>query len=127
MEQCLLRMATDISAAYGCTCNKTYGDEPGNGAPAVVNDAELSSLAQHSVEKVAPEALQGAQPAWLASEAFGEYCLKFPCVFAFVGIADRDRGYGAAHHNRHFDFDEGVLPLGVKATVQFAADFLQST
>lgn len=124
LEDSLTRLAESIAEGYGCTAKKTYGDQPGSGAPAVVNDPVLSQLAEKAIQKIAPQAFQGPQPPWMASEAFGEYCLRFPCVFAFLGIANQKEGYGAPHHNQHFDFNESVLHLGVEATVQFAVDFL---
>lgn len=124
LEKNVTMRANNIAAAYGCSCEKTYGDGSGHGAPAVFNDFNLSAIATRALNKILPESQKGPQPMWVASEAFGEYGLLFPTIFAFVGISNLDNGYGAPHHNGKFDFDEQVLSDGVMATVQFAHDYL---
>ena len=94
--------------------------------PAVRNDPQLSALAERAVDKVLPGARVAQEP-WMASETFGRYQQAVPGVFAFLGMRNPAVGSGALHHNGAFDVDEGCMPLGVMATVQFACDFLNGT
>ena len=90
---------------------------------AVTNDPALSALAERAVDRVLPGARVEQDP-WMASESFGSYQQLVPGVFAFLGTRNAALGSGALHHNEKFDVDEGCMPLGVAATVQFACDFL---
>lgn len=119
-------LADGIARSYGCTCKRTHGYDLANGALPVINDQLLSDIAKTAILKIQPEANYHQAP-WMASETFGDYGEVLPSILAFLGIANLSQGFGAPHHNGNFDFDEKVLEIGVKATVQFAVDFLKSS
>ena len=103
-------------------CTVTYDVWPKKAYP-IINDEALSELAAGSCDKVIPGARM-KEPAWMASESFGEYQNVVPGVFAFVGVADEELGSGAPHHNVKFDINEDSLLVGAKATLQFVSDYL---
>ncbi len=121
------RIISAVEAAcnlYGCTA--TYIHKPGDDVfKPVVNDADLSAVAEKAVDKILPGA-RVLQPVWMASESFGKYQKVLPGVFAFVGVKNSELGSGAEHHNAKFDIDESALALGVCATLQFVSDFIYS-
>ena len=90
----------------------------------VINDKEISKIAEKSVKaSIGEEFLIKCNP-WMASESMGYYLKKYPGVFALLGIANENIGTGAAHHNPAFDIDHSSLKNGVEVTVRFALDFL---
>ena len=114
------RIVKSIAIAHNCEV-KISMKQPGY---PVINDHELSHLAKESVIKsIGEEFLISCDP-WMASESIGYYLEKYPGVFAFLGISNERIGTGAAHHNPAFDVDDSSLKNGVKASVQFALDFL---
>lgn len=93
-------------------------DAPGV-APAVVNDEKASALAARALEEILPQGSVTTCPKWYASESFSLYTMRYPSVFAFLGIRNLECGAGAEHHNEKFDLDEKALPVGVLATVKY--------
>lgn len=114
------RVVRSIAQAHNCEVEISM-KQPGY---PVINNHELSVLAKKSVIKsIGEESLVSCDP-WMASESMGYYLKEYPGVFAFLGIANKKLGTGAAHHNPFFDIDDSSLKNGVASTVQFALDFL---
>jgi metal-dependent amidase/aminoacylase/carboxypeptidase family protein len=59
----------------------------------------------------------------MGSEDMAFFLREVPGAYMFLGSANAARGLDYPHHNSRFDFDEGVLPLGVailaEATVRY--------
>lgn len=62
---------------------------------------------------------------WMASESFSYLSAMYPSVFAFIGIANEEKGCGANHHTAQFDLDEDGMIAGVASAVAYAAAFLK--
>jgi amidohydrolase len=60
----------------------------------------------------------------LGGEDFASYLERVPGVFLFLGGGNPERGITAMNHSDRFDMDEAVLPVGVKALITLATDFL---
>jgi amidohydrolase len=60
----------------------------------------------------------------LGGEDFACYVERVPGVFMFLGGGNAERGITAMNHSDRFDMDEAVLPVGVKALLTIATDFL---
>lgn len=88
-----------------------------------INDSVLAQVVQASLEKM-DSPLQAVQTQWFASETFSEYRKLCPTHFTLVGTRNEEIGSGAAHHNEHFDLDEGSLKGAIHLMSQFAADYL---
>lgn len=92
----------------------------------VINDEKLADIAKKAIIDIMPESLITGTT-WFASETFCFYSNLCPCLFTFVGAKNLEKGYGAEHHNKHFDIDEDSLYYGVLAEVKFAYDFLNGS
>lgn len=91
----------------------------------VINDVSCSERAASGIRELfGEEVLADCEP-WFATESMGVYLAKYPGVLAFLGIRDEEHGYGAGHHTKEFDLDEGVLIRGCGAAVKYAVDTLE--
>lgn len=90
----------------------------------VINDENLSSIAQKSLGEILPEGAITTGDKWYASESFSRYSTIAPSLFAFLGMKNEELGTGAEHHNVNFDIDEEAMKMGVVSTVKFVNDFL---
>lgn len=91
----------------------------------VVNDSRCSEIAARGIWEIWGNAHLKECPMWFASESMSLYLEKYPGVLAFLGIKNREAGYGAAHHTGEFDMSENVLKYGTMAEVKYALDFMK--
>lgn len=119
----LKKVAADTADMYGCEaepmprCRVLVGP--------VVNDLKLGAMMEKELSELLPEGSVSPCDPWYASESFSKYCSSWPAIMAHLGIKNEVYGSGAAHHNGYFDVDEGVLKLGVEATLKFAAAVME--
>ena len=92
----------------------------------VINNCDCAALAEALLPGVLPEGTLCTCPPWFASESMSLYLQNWPGVLGLLGIRNPELGSGAEHHNGRFDVDEAVLPLGIAATVRYAAAFLDA-
>ncbi len=104
-------------ALHHCTYDVKSGLNPSG--MIVMNHPGLSKAAEDAIRTAMGGEYLMNEPTWMASESMAFYLKYAPGVFAFVGIANEEKGTGAAHHNPHFEVDEEVLPLGVMATIAY--------
>ncbi len=116
-------VAGHTAAMNGCTV--TFGDLFRVVCGPVRNDPACAARARAAAARVLPRGAVASCEPWYASESYSRYCRAYPCVMAHLGIANPAYGSGAGHHNERFDVDEGVLPLGVAATLAYAAEVLR--
>ena len=116
-----VRVAEATAPMYGCTAE--LGDMVP--LPALINDAASAAQAQKALEDYFPAGTLTTCEPWYASESFAHLAIRYPSVFAFVGIKNEAEGFGAPHHNEKFDFSERVLKTGASATVRCAVEWLQ--
>lgn len=113
------KVARDTADIHNCTAE--FGPDF-FGTP-VVNDAECAKVAARVVEEIMPGTVTHCEP-WFAGESFRLFLERYPGVFAFLGIKNEAAGYGAPHHNDHFDLNESVLKTGAVATVRYTMEWL---
>jgi metal-dependent amidase/aminoacylase/carboxypeptidase family protein len=92
---------------------------------ATVNDAEKVKLALDALAEVFPPETFTSFPKMYCTEPWNRYLKKYPGVFAFLGTKNEALGTGSDIHTDCFDVDEGILPLGVLATVKYALAALE--
>ena len=89
------------------------------------NDPELGKRMKASLAQVAGDKnVVEAEPV-LGGEDFAQYARKIPGFFFFLGV--RNESIGAVHavHTPNLLIDEAALPLGVRAHVLLAIDYLR--
>ena len=116
--------ARHTAALYGCTVS--FGKYFEVASIPVVNNPHYARLAQQAAAAVLPEGAVVSCDPWFGSESFSRYQERYPGVMAHLGIANREKGSGAPHHNARFDVDEDVLPLGVMATLAYVNAVMQA-
>ena len=120
----LTQVAENTAAMHHCKVE--YGKFSGYwGGQPVRNDEYYSALAEAALPEVLPAGAVVRSEPWYASESFSGYLVRFPGVFAHLGINNPEKGTGAAHHNSQFDVDEDVMSLGVMSTLKYVAAVIE--
>ena len=117
------RLVHSICESFNCTVDYELIRGP---SFATVNDPVCAAMAREVVGKaIGDEKVIQVEP-WMATESMSVHLKMFPGVFALLGIQNKAKGIGAAHHNNKFDVDEDVLKYGAAAAVAYAEGFLAS-
>ncbi len=116
-----IRIVRGICATHRCECEISVEHE---NIP-LINDAEMTELADQTARKVFPAARAIEANRSLASEDFSEFTSRVPGVFIFIGTANPDVGSDYAHHNNCFNIDEPTMKQGVAMHVLGALDFFE--
>lgn len=113
------RMARGYADAVGASVNfkTTYG------APAVINNVELTRLAEKAVEEnMGLEYLQEIRPE-SASEDFSFYLKKVPGFFFLVGCGNKEKETDFAQHHPKFKVDDYALKIGAGAMLSIVLKY----
>ncbi|HEX5581084.1 MAG TPA: amidohydrolase [Gemmatimonadaceae bacterium] len=116
------RTAEKTAEAAGASAEVTI--DIGN--PVTYNDPALTERMLPTLRRVAgADNVVLAQPTTTA-EDFSRYQKVVPGMFVFLGVADpkADPATIAANHSPRFMVDESALPIGVRALVGLATDYL---
>jgi len=83
--------------------------------PPTINDPALADSVRAAAEEVVGAQRVRTDPdvRTMAGEDFGEFLLRVPGCYFFVGARDEERGLLHPHHSPRFDLDEGALPVAV--------------
>lgn len=119
LKESITRIVENTAAAYRAVCRITIK----NFFNPVINDPELSKIAEKSAQKILSGKEIRKYPPWCATEDFSEYLTKAPGVFAFIGIRS-GTDFCLPPHNPGFDVDENALAVASALYAQFAVDFL---
>jgi amidohydrolase len=97
------------------------------GAPAVQNNAELTSLVMPALERASGHPVLSIQPQTVA-EDFSEYGKVAPAVYVFLGNwpEELDPTKQPTNHSPFFHMHEPYMETGVKAFSNMVVDFLES-
>lgn len=90
----------------------------------VWNDKICSQIAEKAIKEMMGEDNLGNCPMWFATESMAVYQKEYPGVFAFLGIKNEEKGYGAGHHTKEFDFNEEILKYGTMSAVSYVFEYL---
>jgi amidohydrolase len=106
------RVTAGVCEALGATFELHYRQD----TPPTINDAAMAELVRAAaVEVVGAERVRfGPEVRTMAAEDFGEFLLRIPGCYFFVGAADAASGAGHPHHSPHFDVCEACLPVAVE-------------
>jgi amidohydrolase len=92
--------------------------------PPLVNDPAFTRRAAEVLKERFSDVDDDMEPN-LGAEDFACYLQKVPGLFMFLGGGNPGRGITAMNHSDRFDMDEDALPIGIKALLTLAGDFLQ--
>jgi amidohydrolase len=115
------RTVKGVAEANGTTATLRF---QADGNPPTVNDAGLARLAVPALERVfGKDGAYRVRPLMVA-EDFPLYGQKAPTFYFLLGTRNPAKGIESVNHTARFDLDEATLPLGVRALVTLAWDFL---
>jgi len=122
----LTRTAQDIAHSAGATATVEIGADNN---PVVVNEAELTRRMLPSLERAAGAGRVVETPYVTGAEDFAFYAQRVPSLFFFVGVTPTgtDPAQAPSNHSPLFYLDEGGLPVGLRAMLGVAVDYLQRT
>jgi amidohydrolase len=97
--------------------------------PVVVNEAALTRRMLPSLEHAAGAGRVVETPYVTGAEDFAFYAERVPSLFFFVGVTPpgTDPAQAPSNHSPLFYLDEGGLPVGLRAMLGVAVDYLQGT
>jgi len=122
----MTRTAEDIAHASGATATVEVATDNN---PVVVNDAALTSRMLPSLARVAADGKAHEIPYVTGAEDFAFYAERVPGLFFFVGTTPpgTDAATAPSNHSPLFYIDESSLPVGLRAMLGVAVDYLQGT
>ena len=118
-----LRRTVDLAVqAQGATASIDIQEM----TPVTANDPALTARMAATLRRVAGPAGAGEGPPVTGSEDFGYFAEQAPGLFVFLGVRPKGSPDSAfvSNHSPKFFADEGALPVGTRALVELAADFL---
>lgn len=116
------RTAESIAQSAGATAIVTIDST----APVTYNDPALTERMLPALQRVAGTDKVRLAPPLTTAEDFSRYQERIPGLFFFLGITPpgADPATVAANHSPRFFVDEAALPLGTRALVRLAVDYL---
>lgn len=122
----MTRTAQDIAHSAGATATVEIADDNN---PVVVNDVGLTQRMLPSLARVARGGQVEEIPYVTGAEDFAFFGQKVPALFFFVGSTPDgvDAAQAPSNHSPLFYLDEVSLPVGLRATLAVAVDYLQGT
>lgn len=117
------RVCEGVAAAHRC---KIEYDRIFEAPYVVINDQYCSNVAEKSILDLFGEESIGECEPWFATESMALYLNKYPGVLAFLGIDDKEKGFGAGHHTREFDMNNNVLIKGTGASIKYVVNLLNN-
>jgi len=105
------RVVAGVCSALGAE----YGFDYVQDTPPTINDPALAEAVRlAALEVVGAERVRtGPDVRTMASEDFGEFLLRVPGCYFFVGARNEARGAVHPHHSPRFDICEDALPVAV--------------
>jgi amidohydrolase len=117
------RIVTLTAQAHGTDANIHFEEH----MPRVTsNDPALTARMRPSLVRAAGETNTTEVQPMMAGEDFSHYLQKVPGMFFFLGVGNPAIDAVHALHTPQMRIDEAALPVGVRALVFLAADYLDS-
>lgn len=121
VEEGMRRVASGVAGAFGATAEMDYRHR----YPATVNDSRQTAVAARAAaEVVGPARLVADLPPSLASEDFAFMLQARPGCYACIGNGSADAA--RVLHSPHYDFNDGILPVGAAYWVRLAETILEA-
>jgi len=122
----LTRTAQDVAHSVGASATVEVASDNN---PVVVNDPELTRRMLPSLARAAADGRAREIPYVTGAEDFAFYAQRVPGLFFFVGTTPPgiDAAQAPSNHSPLFYLDESSLPVGLRAMLGVAVDYLQGT
>ena len=122
----LRRTAENIAAASGAAATLQIMTD---GNPVLINDPDLTRRTLPSLQRAAGAANVQEIPFVTAAEDFAHFARAVPAVYFFVGSTPpgQDPAKAPSNHSPLYFVDESALEVGVRAMVEVALDYLNSS
>ncbi|MBV9774139.1 MAG: amidohydrolase [Gemmatimonadetes bacterium] len=106
------RIVAGVCEALGATYDFHYKLD----TPPTINDARLAEQVRIAAEEVVGRERMRTDPdvRTMAGEDFGEFLLRVPGCYFFVGAQNEAKGAVHPHHSPRFDICEDCLPVAVE-------------
>ncbi len=102
----LEELASSIARGFGGSVEFNWQ----TGYPVAVNNSKALKIARKAIiNYFGPDSIELTKNPWMGSEDFSFMLEKIPGAFLFIGNGD-----SAPVHNSEYDFDDRVIPFGVK-------------
>jgi amidohydrolase len=120
------RIVEHVGEAQGTKATVTLGEDPN---PVVYNNPDLVTRSLPALRRVAGDQHVKQIALVTGSEDFAYYAAAVPSFFFYVGITPpgQDLATTPANHSPHFYIDESGLPLGVRALLAVAIDYMSAS
>jgi amidohydrolase len=121
----LLRRIGEVAEGMAVALRASVEYEVRRGAPACVNDPDVTALVRRAAEAtVGAEYIPAGDQRQSVSDDMSLFLNAAPGCYFLVGCGNPDRGITAPHHSPRFDLDEAALPIGVEVMARAALDYL---
>lgn len=121
IKEYMNQVGQGIAQAHGASFEMNYL----KGYPMVINDARLTQKVKHILaEKIGEDAVKNI-PQETSGEDFSFISQEVPSVYMKLGSSSRNAKKILPLHNSRVIFDEGCIPIGIKALVVLGMELLQ--
>ncbi len=129
VERRMRELSHHTCAAFGADCEFEFQ----RNYPPTVNSAAEAAFARAVAQEVVGPALTLEQEPTMGAEDFAYMLQARPGAYLFLGNGDgaHRSAYGAGHdagpctlHNPHYDFNDGLIPVGASYWVELARRWL---
>lgn len=128
IENHMRKLCTEMCAAFGASASMEFERK----YPPTVNTPEMASLAKKALETLSEVcAVHSNLPPTMGAEDFAFMLQHKPGAYLWIGNGDgghRTHGHGIGPctlHNPSYDFNDRILPIGVKAWEAIVKEFLK--
>jgi metal-dependent amidase/aminoacylase/carboxypeptidase family protein len=120
----LKSIAANVAEAHGATVVSEVPDTVGN--PSMVNNPQLTTRSVPSLIKAAGADNVLNMSLVMGAEDFSYFANEVPGFYFFVGATPKgvDASSAPSNHSPQFFLDESALPVGTRALLQVALDYL---
>lgn len=123
LRERVAQVAAGVCATLGAEHDLAFGDDA---YPPTVNDAAIAEVVRRAAEETVGRDRVHTDPRvrTLAAEDFGEFLLRVPGCYFFVGARNETTGAVHPHHSPRFDLCEDALPVAVDVLERAARQLL---
>ena len=119
VERAMVRLCAGIASAFGARIEVTFDSR----YPATVNSPAEAELCQRAAAALlGADKVRTNEPRSMGGEDFSFMLLEKPGCYVWLGNGPGTGG--CSLHNPHYDFNDGILPIGISYWVRLAESAL---